>query len=183
MEYPELVIHRNLTDALLAALADTPVVALHGARQVGKSTLARSLASSSHRAAYYTLDDADVRSAASSDPAAFVAGLEGPVVLDEIQRAPELLLTIKAAVDRDRSPGRFLVTGSAQLMALPRLADTLAGRIEVLTLHPFTQGEMFGARDSFVEALFSRRGLQSPQTIEHDPLSLLPGAHVCAISL
>ena len=175
MEYPELVIHRNLTDALLAALADTPVVALHGARQVGKSTLAQSLASSVHRASYYTLDDADVRSAASSDPAAFVAGLDGPVVLAEIQRAPELLLAIKAAVDRDRSPGRFLVTGSAQLMALPRLADTLAGRIEILTLHPFTQGEMLGERDSFVEALFSRRRVLTPLPAEHGPVATREG--------
>jgi predicted AAA+ superfamily ATPase len=77
------------------------------------------------------------------------------VVLDEIQRAPGLLLAIKASVDRDRSAGRFLLTGSAQLMALPRLADTLAGRIEVLTLHPFTQGELVGLRETFIERVFS----------------------------
>ena len=96
-----------------------------------------------------------VLAAATDDPTSFVAGLTGPVVLDEIQRAPGLLLAIKASVDRDRSAGRFLLTGSAQLMALPRLADTLAGRIEVLMLHPFTQGELVGLRETFIERVFS----------------------------
>jgi uncharacterized protein len=149
------MLHRTLTDAVTAALGDTPVVALHGARQTGKSTLAKAIADSLHPAAYFTLDDAPVLAAATDDPTSFVAGLAGPVVLDEIQRAPGLLLAIKASVDRDRQPGRFLLTGSAQLMALPRLADTLAGRIEVLTLHPFTQGEMAGLRETFIGRAFS----------------------------
>lgn len=155
------MLHRTLTDAVVTALSDTPVVALHGARQTGKSTLAKAIAGSLHPAAYFTLDDAPVLAAATDDPAAFVGGLAGPVVLDEIQRAPGLLLAIKASVDRDRSAGRFLLTGSAQLMALPRLADTLAGRIEVLTLHPFTQGEMAGLRETFIDRCFSTAtGLQ-----------------------
>ena len=149
------MLHRTLTDAVMAALGDTPVVALHGARQTGKSTLAKSIADSLHPAAYFTLDDAPVLAAATDDPTSFIAGLAGPVVLDEIQRAPGLLLAIKASVDRDRQAGRFLLTGSARLMALPHLADTLAGRIEVLTLHPFTQGEMAGLREAFIERAFS----------------------------
>jgi uncharacterized protein len=149
------MVHRTLTDAVTTALGDTPVVALHGARQTGKSTLAKAIADSLHPATYFTLDDAPVLAAATDDPTSFVAGLTGPVVLDEIQRAPGLLLAIKASVDRDRSAGRFLLTGSAQLMALPRLADTLAGRIEVLTLHPFTQGELAGRRETFIEGAFS----------------------------
>jgi predicted AAA+ superfamily ATPase len=151
------MIHRSLTDSLLAALRDTPVVALHGARQTGKSTLAREIAASLHPAVYYTLDDAAVLDAATADPVSFVAGLQGPVVVDEVQRAPGLLLAVKASVDRHRAPGRFLLTGSAQLMALPRLADTLAGRIEILTLHPFTQGEIAGVRETFTARAFSEQ--------------------------
>jgi predicted AAA+ superfamily ATPase len=160
------MVHRTLTDNILAALEDTPVVALHGARQTGKSTLARAIAGSMRPAAYYTLDDAPALAAATDDPAAFVTGLPSPVVLDEIQRAPGLWLAVKAAVDRDRTPGRFLLTGSAQLMALPRLADTLAGRIEILTLHPFTQGELAGVRETFVERMFSAgAGLAAPERV------------------
>jgi predicted AAA+ superfamily ATPase len=149
------MLQRTLTDVVTTALSDTPVVALHGARQTGKSTLAKAIADSSHPATYYTLDDAPVLAAATDDPVGFISGLTGPVVLDEIQRAPSLLLAVKASVDRDRSPGRFLLTGSAQLMALPRLTDTLAGRLEILTLHPFTQGEMAGVRETFIERAFS----------------------------
>jgi predicted AAA+ superfamily ATPase len=159
------MVHRTLTQTVVTALSDTPVVALHGARQAGKSTLARAIAGSLHPAAYFTLDDAPVLAAATDDPAAFLAGLAGPVVLDEIQRAPALLLAIKASVDRDRSAGRFLLTGSAQLMALPRLADTLAGRIEILTLHPFTQGEMAGLRETFIERAFSAANSLQGSTI------------------
>ena len=149
------MLQRSLSESVLTALGDTPVVVLHGARQTGKSTLAKAIAGAAHPAAYYTLDDAAVLGAATDDPASFVAGLEGAVVIDEIQRAPDLFLAVKAAVDRDRSPGRFLLTGSAQLMLLPRLADTLAGRIEVLTLNPFTQGEMAAVRETFVERVFA----------------------------
>jgi hypothetical protein len=161
---------RTITEPLLAALTDTPVVALHGARQVGKSTLARMLSETVHPATYYTLDDADVRDAAVADAAGFVSGLAGPVVIDEVQRAPDLLLAVKAAVDRDRSPGRFLLTGSAQILQLPRLADTLAGRIEVLTLWPFTQGELAGVRDCLIEQLFSDTGMIAvPEAHGHAP--------------
>jgi len=178
------MISRNVTEPLLAALSDTPVVALHGARQVGKSTLARMLADSAHPATYYTLDDPSVRDAALEDAGAFLSGLVGPVVIDEVQRAPELLLAVKAAVDRDRSAGRFLLTGSAQILQLPRLADTLAGRIEVLTLWPFTQGELAGVRDCLVERLFGDEslllspGAQSPDDERGDLIArLLAGGY------
>jgi len=130
-------IHALLTDAL----ADTPVVLLNGARQTGKSTLVQALSSSQGRR-YLTLDDRVVLAAAKSDPTGFIAGLSGPVVMDEIQRAPELFLDIKAAVDRDRTPGRFLLTGSANVLLLPTLADSLAGRMEILNLWPLSGGEM-----------------------------------------
>ena len=130
-------IHTLLTDAL----ADTPVVLLNGARQTGKSTLVQVLADSQKRR-YLTLDDRIVLAAAKNDPAGFIAGLSGPVVMDEIQRAPELFLDIKAAVDRDRRPGRFLLTGSANVLLLPTLTDSLAGRMEILNLWPLSGGEM-----------------------------------------
>ena len=160
------MLHRTITAGLLSALGDTPVVALNGARQTGKSTLAHVLVASAHPATYLTMDDADVLDAATSDATAFIAGLDGPVVLDEVQRAPGLLLAIKAAVDRDRLPGRFFLTGSAQLLLLPRLADTLAGRIEVLTLWPFSRGEVTGVRDCLVERLFHPDGLERSPTAD-----------------
>ena len=120
---------RSLTPRLLEALADSPVVLLTGARQTGKSTLVRHLAATAHPARYLTLDDPTVLAAAQSDPTGFVAGLEGNVVLDEIQHAPELFPAIKLAVDRDRRPGRFLLTGSANvlLQAPPPSMKTTTG--------------------------------------------------------
>lgn len=135
---------RHIEPLLSEALADTPVVLLNGARQTGKSTLVQALAKANGQR-YLTLDDRVVLAAAKGDPAGFVAGLAGPVVLDEIQRAPELFLDIKAAVDRDRAPGRFLLTGSANVLLLPQLADSLAGRMEILTLWPLSGAEMAGA--------------------------------------
>ena len=132
---------RHIHALLTEALADTPVVLLNGARQTGKSTLVQTLASREGRR-YLTLDDRVVLAAAKSDPTGFIAGLSGPVVMDEIQRAPELFLDIKAAVDRDRTPGRFLLTGSANVLLLPTLADSLAGRMEILNLWPLSCGEM-----------------------------------------
>ncbi len=99
------MIRRNITRNLLAALSDSPVVLLHGARQTGKSTLIRHVAAGEHRARYLTFDDAAVLAAAKADPAGFLAGLDGPVALDEIQRIPELLVAMKASVDRNRCRG------------------------------------------------------------------------------
>lgn len=147
---------------LLAALADTPVVLLHGARQVGKSTLAQEVASGPHPARYLSFDDETVLAAAKSDPPGFVHALQGPVVLDEIQRVPELLTSIKVAVDRNRQPGQFLLTGSANVLLLPKLSESLAGRMEVLTLWPLSQGEIAGAAEGFVDRTFAGRFERSP---------------------
>jgi len=151
------MIPRHISAQLLEALSDSPVVLLHGARQTGKSTLVKHLATTDHPARYITLDDTSVLSAAGADPAGFVGGLEGPVALDEVQRAPGLFLAIKADVDRKRRPGRYLLTGSANVLALPKLSETLAGRMEILTLWPFSQGEIEGRRETFVDALFEGR--------------------------
>lgn len=150
------MIRRHLTSRLLAALRDTPVVFLQGARQTGKSTLAQALAEEGHDADYLTLDDAAVLAAAEHDPAGFVDGLDGPVIIDEVQRVPELFLAIKKAVDRKRAPGRFLLTGSANALVLPRLAESLVGRVEIMTLWPLSQGEIEEHRESFVDGLFAR---------------------------
>jgi len=149
------VIPRSLSPILQEALADRPVVLVNGARQVGKSTLVQSLAENVP-ARYLTLDDTTVLAAATSDPAGFVAGLGGPVILDEVQRAPDLFLALKAAVDRDRRPGRFLLTGSADVFSLPRISESLAGRMEVLTLWPLSQGEIERRQEDFVDALFAK---------------------------
>ena len=144
---------RHAAAQLLEALDDTPVVYLQGARQTGKSTLAKALAEQ-RSASYRTLDTAAVLAAATDDPDSFVAGLPRPAVVDEAQRAPALAVAIKAAVDADRRPGQFLLTGSAGVMALPRLAESLAGRMELHTLWPLSQGEIEGVREAFVDRLF-----------------------------
>jgi predicted AAA+ superfamily ATPase len=135
---------RHTLPLLNDALADTPVVLLNGARQTGKSTLAQSLSESRGRQ-YFTLDDHVTLAAVKNDPTGFIAGLRGAVTLDEVQRAPELFLAIKAAVDRDRCPGRFLLTGSTNVLLLPDIADSLAGRMEILSLWPLSAAEMVDA--------------------------------------
>lgn len=145
---------RHIAPLLADALADTPVVLVNGARQSGKSTLVQSAAPAPRQ--YLTLDDAVVLHAARSDASGFINGLQGPVTLDEVQRAPELFLAIKAAVDRDRQPGRFLLTGSADVLLLPGIADSLAGRMEVLSLWPLSCAERASsAQPNRAEALFA----------------------------
>ncbi len=145
---------RPLTASLKAALRDTPVVCLLGPRQSGKTTMARAL---EPRHAYVTFDDAATLDFARTDPTGFVAALPPRVILDEIQRVPELLRTIKLAVDRDRSPGRFVLTGSANLLLLPRLGDSLAGRVEVIPLQPLTAAERSRAPGRFLASLLAGR--------------------------
>jgi predicted AAA+ superfamily ATPase len=146
---------RALAPSILTSLSDTPVLFLVGARQTGKSTLMQTLlGAGADPATFRTLDDLGTLAAAKGDPEAFIAGLGDRVVLDEVQRAPELLLAIKAAVDRNRQPGRFALTGSANVMTLPRVSESLAGRMEVLTLWPLAQAEMEGSEAGFVDACF-----------------------------
>lgn len=140
---------RSVDASLRESLADTPVVCLLGPRQCGKSTLVRSLAP---RYGYVTFDDADALALARSDPNGFMAALPDPVILDEIQRVPELLRAIKLSVDRDRRPGRFLLTGSANLLLLPKLGDSLAGRMSVLELQPLTAAEQARRPGGFLAA-------------------------------
>ncbi len=147
---------RHLTPLVRAALQDTPVVFLQGPRQCGKTTLVQELIAEGYEADYLTLDDAVTLRAATGDPDGFIAGLPARVVIDEVQRAPDLFRSIKASVDRQRKPGRFLLTGSAQALVLPRVSESLAGRMEVLTLAPFSQGEIEGQVEGFVDACFGK---------------------------
>ena len=155
------MIPRNITSDVLAALSDTPVVVLHGARQTGKSTLVREIAKDCG-AQYITLDDATALSAVRADAAGFLLNINGPVVIDEIQRAPDLLVAIKAEVDRKRTAGRFLLTGSANVLTMPRISESLAGRMEIQTLWPFSQGELARTKEGFIDAAFSRKALRVP---------------------
>jgi uncharacterized protein len=138
--------------SLLVALADTPVVLLHGPRQCGKTTLARTL-EATHGYQYLTFDDDNLRHSATIDPVGFVAALESKVILDEIQRVPELFTTLKLAVDKNRRPGRFLLSGSTNVLLLPKLADSLAGRMEVQRLFPFAQCELARKPSGFLASL------------------------------
>lgn len=147
------MIARRLSDTLLRALARSPVVLVNGPRQGGKTTLALNLREDKPRR-YITLDEAHTLAAAKADPSGFIAALEGPVTLDEIQHAPELFPAIKVTVDRKRESGRFLLTGSANVLLLPRLAESLAGRMQILTLWPLSQGEIEGNREGFLDAVF-----------------------------
>lgn len=151
------MIYRNITPLIEDALSDSPVVLLNGVRQSGKSTLVKKIASEIHPSRYLTLDDAGVLAAAKHDPAGFIAELDGDVVIDEVQRAPELFLAIKAEVDRDRRAGHFLLTGSANVMLLPKLSESLSGRMEILTLCPLSQGEMEGVRERFIDVIFTAK--------------------------
>ncbi|HET9553214.1 MAG TPA: ATP-binding protein, partial [Anaeromyxobacteraceae bacterium] len=157
---------RLLEQSLDAALADTPATFVAGARQTGKSTLVQGLVKRARGWTYRTFDDLATLASAQADPQGFVEALGDRAVLDEVQRAPGILLPLKLAIDRDRRPGRFVLTGSANVLALPRAAESLAGRMEVLTLWPLTQAELDGARPGFIDACFEGRpaALRSPST-------------------
>jgi len=146
---------RHARPLIVEALRDTRVVFVMGARQVGKSTVAISIAEHDHPARVLTLDDDATRAVAQADPTGFVGGLGAPVVIDEVQRVPDLLLAIKQAVDRDTSPGRFLLTGSANVLTNRRVKDALTGRMEIIRLWPLSQSEIHGSDHNVVDALFA----------------------------
>jgi predicted AAA+ superfamily ATPase len=167
------MIERRLTASVLEALAAHPVVFLRGARQTGKTTLVAALAAQGHPATYLTLDDPDTLAAAVADPAGFVAAFPVPVIVDEVRRAPGLALAIKRAVDQDRSAGRFLLTGSAQVLVLPSLSRELVGRMGILTLWPFSQSELDGRRERFIDWLFGEQMAAPPVAEPCDRQDLL----------
>lgn len=149
--------HPRLAAAPLeAALQDSPVVLVHGPRQCGKTTLAQ-VVGAAKGYGYFSFDDAVALEAATSDPIGFVDALPARAILDEVQRAPALFTALKRSVDRDRRPGRFLLTGSANVLLVPSLTDSLAGRMEIIRLHPLAQCEIAGTSPGFLDGLFARR--------------------------
>ena len=165
MQAPSPLYPRLIEPRVREALLDTPVVLIAGPRQAGKTTLVRQWADQDRR--YLTLDDALTQLAAKEDPVGLIRSLDHAVI-DEIQRAPQLLLAIKKAVDEDRRPGRFLLTGSANLMTLPTVADSLAGRMETLILLPLSQSEMRGAKVNWLDSAFVGKPPHAPpQTLKH----------------
>lgn len=145
-------ITRRIEHIVLQRMSETPVLLLQGPRTVGKSTLLRTL-SERHRTRVVDLDDPAVRDAALDDPTLFVSG-PGPVFIDEYQHVPELLDAIKSELNRDGSPGRFVIAGSTRFAALPLVSQSLTGRLHRIELHPFSQGEIDAKRESLVETLF-----------------------------
>ena len=146
--------HRFTQEILHESLQDTPVVLIHGSRQCGKTTLAQSVGGELGYH-YITFDDDNELQAAKADPIGFVQSLPEHTILDEIQRTPELFTAIKASVDQNRKPGRFILTGSANVLLLPQLADSLAGRMEIIHLRPLAQTEIAGLKPTFLQQLFN----------------------------
>ena len=159
----ERFVERRAEEALL----DTPVVLIVGPRRAGKTTLVRKMGEADRT--YITLDDQTVLEAAQADPAGFIRGLNRAII-DEIQRAPDLLLAIKKTVDEDYRPGRFLLTGSANVLTLPRVADSLAGRMETLPMLPLAKAEIDGSTPTFLERLFEGKLQQARNAIVGDEI-------------
>lgn len=154
------MIPRHARQQIVEALAESRAVALLGARQVGKSTLVRSIADTEYPSRLIDLDDDATANAARTDPTGFVAEITGPAVIDEVQRAPSLLLAIKRRLDTDQTRGQFLLTGSANILTLPTIADALPGRVDYLHLWPFSQGELHGRHEGLIDGLLAG---QTPQ--------------------
>jgi uncharacterized protein len=154
---PKGLLARHVRPRVLEALAESRAVALLGARQVGKSTLVADIAAHEHPARLISLDDEPTANAVREDPAGFVAAISGPAVIDEVQRVPSLLLAIKRRLDSDQTRGQFLLTGSANILTLPTVADALPGRVQYVNLSPLSQGELRGTRETFIDAIFDAR--------------------------
>jgi len=153
---------RFSSELVSTALKDTPVVMVSGPRQCGKTTLVRDLVGSERE--FITLDDDTVLAAARSDPTGLVRGLDRATI-DEVQRAPDLLRAIKKSVDEERRAGRFLLTGSANILALPQVSESLAGRMETISLLPLSRAEIRGRRPTFLRAAFAGKIDQPAETM------------------
>ena len=154
---------RFIEPLLFEALDYMPIVLLRGARQTGKTTLVKEI---SKKTNYLTFDHLPSLVAAQEDPVGFISRIQKPVILDEIQRVPELFLPIKNDVDENRIPGRYLLTGSADPLLIPKLGDSLAGRMRLLTLWPLSQGEIHHKKETFLTRVFNDTPLQTGITEE-----------------
>jgi uncharacterized protein len=151
-----MFLYRNISEEIFEALSSSPIVLLNGARQTGKSTLVKWIAEQ-RQFEYVTLDDLTTLNAVIRDPVGYLAAFKKPLIIDEVQRAPGLFLTLKQLVDQQRTPGKYLLTGSANVFVLPRLSESLAGRIEIITLWPFSCDELASRKGIFIDRLFSRQ--------------------------
>ncbi len=148
------MIPRHLTPLIHESVENSPVTLIHGPRQSGKTTLVKNFGEI-YGYSYHTFDDQETRLIAKKDPKGFISDCSPLTIIDEIQRVPELFLTLKQSVDINRKPGRFIVTGSANLILIPELADALVGRMELLRLHPLSQQELEQTKYTpFLEKLF-----------------------------
>ena len=167
---------RHVESCLKEALEDSPVVLIQGPRQCGKTTLARVVGKTEGHH-YISFDDDDTRAATEADLMGFVKTLPERVILDEVQKVPEIFSSIKLAVDRDRTPGRFILTGSVSVLHVRGITDSLAGRMDIIRLHPFSQSELEGTTPGFPDALFSsefniwRDRSDSPETVIMDKVA------------
>lgn len=161
----QLKIHkRNITSRLHEAIRRSPIVFIKGPRQSGKTTLIKELAGYH----FVTLDDIRILQSALNDPMNFIAEMPKPLIIDEIQRAPHLFLAIKHDIDQNRIPGRYILTGSADPLLISKIGDSLAGRVEILTLYPFSQGELLNISDSFIDRIWSDESFTS---LEYEKLN------------
>lgn len=149
------MIQRKIKSRLLDALTDSPVVLVHGARQTGKSTLVKYLAEKEYPAKYLTFDDSGILSAAQNNPYDFISGYSEVLIIDEVQRVPEIFLAVKNFVDNHRKAGKFILTGSANVLMLPKISESLAGRIEILKLFPLAQNEISNTNFNLIDELFA----------------------------
>ena len=147
------MIQRKIKSNFLEALTDSPVVLVHGARQTGKTTLVKHIAETDYPAKYLTFDDINILSAARNNPHDFLSGYEDNLVIDEVQRVPEIFQVIKSIVDKKRTAGKFILTGSANVLLLPKISESLAGRIEILHLFPLSQNELSGTENNLIDEL------------------------------
>ena len=151
---------RYVHKKILTALTDTPVIIVVGPRQSGKTTLVKQIMDDDW--SYITLDDINQLQFAKNDPVGFIRQCTAKhVIIDEVQRVPELMLPIKQAIDENRLPGRFLLTGPANALVLPRVADSLAGRLEIISLLPLTQCEIRGTPSTFLNTIFFGKAPES----------------------
>lgn len=173
-----LIYERFTKECLLEALQDTPVVLIHGSRQCGKTTLAQSIGDLKGYH-YITLDDDNQLQAAKYDPVGFIQGMPEKVIIDEIQRAPELFTSIKASVDKNRRPGRFILTGSANVLLLPQLADSLAGRMEIIHLRPLAGSEIANVKPNLIQQLFNADFGNNVNTNKYSHLGESLAEYIC----
>src|SRR5271167_4464413 len=159
----QVLFPRFATELVTTALKDTPVVIVTGPRQCGKTTLVRDLVASNRE--FITLDDDTVLAAARSDPTGLVRGLNRTTI-DEVQRAPDLLRAIKRSVDDDRRAGRFLLTGSANILTPPQVSESLAGRMEIVSLLPLSRAETLGKEPTFLKMAFNGKLVKPGPDIE-----------------